>query len=88
MLSAKLLTELEHMCRAVRNVPVFFGGLQVVLSGDFLQLAPVPNVLYNDQGQFAFNSPVWNEGFGHVVHLKQVYRQDDQALIKVTVCCY
>jgi ATP-dependent exoDNAse (exonuclease V) alpha subunit len=56
MLSAKLLTTLELVSRHVRKSDIVFGGMQVLVSGDFFQLPPVPNVLYGDTGEFAFES--------------------------------
>lgn len=41
MLSAKTLAMAEAVCREIRQKSVPFGGLQVVLVGDFFQLPPV-----------------------------------------------
>ncbi len=41
MLHAWLFDMVDQVCRAVRHNPEPFGGLQVVLSGDFFQLPPV-----------------------------------------------
>ncbi|MBT1172454.1 AAA family ATPase [Bifidobacterium sp. MA2] len=41
MLHAWLFDMVDQVCRAVRRDPRPFGGLQVVLSGDFFQLPPV-----------------------------------------------
>lgn len=41
MLPAWLLDMVDHVCRSLRDNPLPFGGLQVVLSGDFFQLPPV-----------------------------------------------
>lgn len=41
MMSAWLLDMVDHVCRNLRNSASPFGGLQVVLSGDFFQLPPV-----------------------------------------------
>jgi ATP-dependent exoDNAse (exonuclease V) alpha subunit len=41
MMPAWLLDMVDHVCRNMRNNPTPFGGLQVVLSGDFFQLPPV-----------------------------------------------
>ena len=55
MLSEKNMTcldEIGRLCRGPHNVAKPFGGLQLVLSGDFLQLPPVA-------GAHAFLSPAW-----------------------------
>ena len=41
MLHAWLFDMVDQVCRAIRHDPAPFGGLQVVLSGDFFQLPPV-----------------------------------------------
>ena len=41
MMQAWLFDMVDEVCRAVRHSPDPFGGLQVVLSGDFFQLPPV-----------------------------------------------
>jgi len=41
MLPARSLTLVDTVCRHIRGVPSPFGGLQVVLVGDFFQLPPV-----------------------------------------------
>lgn len=42
MLSAELLDWIDHSVRALRGSDAPFGGLQLVLCGDMLQLPPVP----------------------------------------------
>lgn len=41
MLHAWLFDMVDQVCRALRHSPEPFGGLQIVLSGDFFQLPPV-----------------------------------------------
>ena len=41
MMHAWLFDMVDQVCREVRHDPRPFGGLQVVLSGDFFQLQPV-----------------------------------------------
>ena len=57
MLSAKLFSQLEYICRKVRENDHYFGGIILVVgSGDFFKLRPVPDVLKKDTGEFCFNS--------------------------------
>ena len=84
MMTPDLLELLEYLGRAVRPTsrtisPLPFGGLQIVLVGDFLQLPPVEK---GDQ-QFAFESPVWNQSVKRTIQLKRIYRQTDTAFQKV-----
>jgi len=41
MLSAKMLNTIDFVFRNVRDIPLPFGGIQIILTGDFLQLPPV-----------------------------------------------
>jgi ATP-dependent DNA helicase PIF1 len=81
MMTPELLELLEYLGRTVRPTyrsspsPLPFGGLQVVLVGDFLQLPPVEK----GEQQFAFESPVWNQVVKRTIHLKRIYRQTDTA---------
>lgn len=60
-----------------KNEP--FGGIQVVLCGDFFQLPPV-NRSTERSGSFITGSMAWQEGSFSVCYLEQQYRQaDDQA---------
>jgi len=49
-----MLGQVEIVCRHARKNENPFGKMQVIVSGDFFQLPPVPNSLYNDAGDFAF----------------------------------
>lgn len=81
MLSRKDFEQLEMVCRIGRDNNWFFGGLQVVASGDFYQLPPVPNALYNDSGAFCFQSDIWDNVFDHRINLDTVVRQSEPKLI-------
>ena len=83
MLSEKLLDDLNYLCQHIRGNDTTFGGMQVVLVGDFYQLSPVPSARYGDNGQFAFKSNIWNVAFGHKVELMEVLRQNDNQLVQV-----
>ena len=54
------------------NPKLLFGGIQIVLCGDFRQLPPVPNILYGEEGDFCFESSVFEEVFPHRVVLSEV----------------
>lgn len=70
MLGPTLFEKLEALGRRLRRSPqTFFGGLKVILVGDFFQLPPV------DDPKFLFESSVYREGIKDVVELKTVYRQ-------------
>lgn len=82
MLSKKLLTCIDliaKIARDKRDVP--FGGIQLVLSGDFYQLPPVGDG-DEDTTAFCFESESW-EGIDEVCQLSTIKRQDDIAFIKI-----
>ena len=79
LLSAKIITSIEHICRYVRNSEKLFGGIQVIAGGSFVQLPPVPSVY--DEGKFAFESPVFRNVFPHRITLHAVLRQNELDLI-------
>lgn len=61
-----------------------FGGMQVIVIGDFYQLPPVPNPPYGDLGLPAYESPAWR-AISHTVVLREVMRQTENELIKVKI---
>lgn len=55
-----------------------FGGKQVILVGEFLQLRLVPS--FFDDGDFMFQSYVFNAAIGHRFELTHLLRQDSASL--------
>jgi uracil-DNA glycosylase len=77
MMTPELLEKLDMIGRIVRrNRSKPFGGIQVVLIGDFLQLPPVTK---GEDIKFAFESEKWNEIIHEVVELTYIHRQQDNA---------
>ena len=60
MLNADIFDLLSKMGSAMRNDPRPFGGIQIILTGDFFQLPPVE--ISNDGG-YCFDSEVWKRIF-------------------------
>ena len=79
LISQKVFEGVEAICRSVRKNDSVFGGLQVLGSGSFVQLQPVPSE--NDAGKFCFESPVFQLTFPHRIKLTQVHRQKERDLI-------
>lgn len=77
MLSGETLTLLSLLASELRpsSTPLAFGGLQLVLSGDFLQLPPVTDSL-------AFESPAWKATIADedCHFLTTNFRQEDERL--------
>ena len=75
MIDADLLDKLDTAFQLIRQDERPFGGLQVLLLGDFYQLRPV-------DGQFAFKAKVWSSS-GMTTHvLTKVFRQKDAAFAR------
>jgi hypothetical protein len=64
--------------RTVRETDAPFGGMQVVLCGDFFQLPPV-NRRDGREGGFVTRSQAWQAGVFRVCYLEKQYRQSDDA---------
>ncbi|XP_053388253.1 uncharacterized protein LOC123543993 [Mercenaria mercenaria] len=79
MLSKKLFEQLVSIVTQLRDVSKFLGGLQLIVSGDFFQLSPVPNKMYNDNGEYCFFSPTFMKL--HKLTLVEVVRQTDSVII-------
>jgi ATP-dependent DNA helicase PIF1 len=79
MMSKKVFDVLEETARAVRRNTGYFGGIQVILTGDFFQLPPVGNKEEPDTENFCFESAKWGAIFppANCIELKTVFRQKD-----------
>ncbi|GAA5967735.1 hypothetical protein JCM3765_000015 [Sporobolomyces pararoseus] len=55
-----------------------FGGIQLIVTGDFFQLPPVTKGV---TPTFAFEAKAWRSAIDHTVNLTQVFRQKDTTFI-------
>lgn len=87
MVRADLLDAMDHILRKVRRNPQPFGGVQLLLVGDLLQLEPV---VKNDEwellqnwysGPFFFHALVFRELELINIELEKVYRQVDKGFV-------
>jgi hypothetical protein len=90
MLSGELFEKLNLICQNIRKNNMFFGGIQVIFTGDFLQLLPVFNKnkdLYeNIDDRLIIESPLFNRMFNdeNIIILKENFRQkNDSVFINV-----
>src|SRR3990167_455778 len=85
----------DAVCREVRRNQRPFGGLQVVLVGDFFQLPPVQKQHDEESGEnnqqsfiaqpqtiFAFLSPAWKALNPMVCYLSEQHRQEDAVFLE------
>ena len=82
MLHDYRLDMVDQLVREVRGDSAPFGGLQVILSGDFYQLPPV-NRQDSRAGGFITNAQSWEELDPVVCYLEEQHRQDDDELLKI-----
>lgn len=75
MVDGELFDKLENVARCVRSNGRPFGGIQLIITGDFFQLPPVPD--YGKQAKFAFEAATWTTSIDHTIGLTQVFRQKD-----------
>lgn len=84
MVDAALFEKLEFVARSVRdNDDDSWGGIQLVVSGDFFQLPPVKQRNSLEGKIFAFEADCWGSSFDLQVELTKVFRQSDAQLIKL-----
>lgn len=76
MLSASRLDLVDSICQLVRKNSHPFGGLQVVLSGDFFQLPPVARG--GEDKRFALEADVWLRMNLKICYLEEQHRQKDK----------
>lgn len=83
MIAPELLDKLEQVARILRKSPKPFGGLQIVMTGDFFQLPPVSKG--NVTTKYAFDANCWASLFGEEsqVKLTQVFRQKDESFVNM-----
>lgn len=83
MLHAKQLELVNQVLQYFKGNQLPFGGIQVVVSGDFFQLPPVGKPDESNRDKFAFMSKAWVEAKFSVCYLTEQYRQDDQELNQI-----
>lgn len=76
MMNPELFDKLETLSRKIRRCEKPFGGIQIILSGDFLQIPPVKCE------EFCFESFTW-EYIEKIYYFDEILRQDNNILQNV-----
>ncbi|KAJ2998938.1 hypothetical protein NUW58_g166 [Xylaria curta] len=76
MVDGDLFDKLSEIARTIRKNGRAFGGIQLIITGDFFQLPPVPDG-GKKEAKFAFDAATWNTSIDHTIGLTQVFRQKD-----------
>ncbi|XP_071451511.1 ATP-dependent DNA helicase PIF1 [Hetaerina americana] len=87
MVDGRFFEKLERVARAVRGNDKPFGGIQLILCGDFFQLPPVSRE-YADydksrKATFCFQSSAWEKCQLESYELQEVHRQRDPEFVSI-----
>lgn len=77
MISKDLFESMDYIGKKFRNNPRLFGGIQVILCGDFCQLGCI------DSNMFCFESELWERFIHKSVIFTQIYRQEDDIFTSI-----
>ncbi len=77
MMSPELFDKIDLLFRKVRKCERPFGGIQLIVSGDLLQLPPVK------ADGFIFDAFNWDEVIEETIYLDEVMRQNDNDFIQI-----
>jgi len=85
MLNCKMFNVLEEIGRKTRKNERPFGGIQVILIGDHLQLPPVADMNDLETTKFCFESERWYDviPLENHIELKTIFRQKDEVFRKI-----
>jgi hypothetical protein len=95
MLSASAFSMVDAVCREVRGSARPFGGLQVLLVGDFFQLPPIvkreeaaseeQDMFSNEapKSQFAFSANAWRSLNPIICYIHEQHRQEDDDFLGI-----
>jgi len=75
------LDMVHRICRAFKKIDQPFGGMQVIMCGDFFQLPPITKG--EKKAQFVTDSQIWKDMRVEICYLDEQYRQSDRAFLKV-----
>jgi ATP-dependent exoDNAse (exonuclease V) alpha subunit len=81
MLPGRQFEFIEFLFRRLRGRDAPFGGCQVIVTGDFLQLPPV-RTNETERYDWAFLSPAWRAAEFKMVILETVRRQDEAPFVR------
>jgi len=79
MLDGRVLDMVESVCRTIKQKGEAFGGMQIILVGDFFQLPPIAG--RGEMSRFAFESRAWDSSRFLTCYLTEQHRQEDELLL-------
>lgn len=75
MMDNQLFELINNLLKYIKNNDITFGGIQVILVGDFYQLPPIEN-------DYCFTSPIWKDLHLSSIVLTEIIRQKDDDDLK------
>ncbi|KNE91484.1 hypothetical protein PSTG_15081 [Puccinia striiformis f. sp. tritici PST-78] len=82
MIDGEFFDKLNQLAKRFRCNIDPFGGIQLILTGDFFQLPPVTKPgLHVKRLPYLFESESWEECVDKIIVLKHVFRQSDQVFV-------
>lgn len=83
MLTPRTFRMIYRLTQVIRKNMQPFGGIQIILSGDFCQLGPIlEQHIISHTMEYCFETPEWEISNIQVVHFKTIHRQSDQQFIE------
>lgn len=76
MISPTIFSVMDKVLQIAKKNDKSFGGIQIILSGDFFQLPPISRT--KDEKRFAWQSPSWKEADLKTCYLTKKYRQNQE----------
>ncbi|XP_076765651.1 pif1 DNA helicase [Xylocopa sonorina] len=81
MVDGEYFDKIEAVARHIRRNERPFGGIQLILCGDFFQLPPVSS--RDKKAQFCFESSAWEKCVHFNYELQIVHRQKDSEFVQI-----
>ena len=81
MVSPEIFSSIDMIIQAFKKNSEPFGGIQVILSGDFFQLPPISRGF--KEKKFSWQSSSWKDLELQTCYLEKKFRQDDDKLISI-----
>lgn len=78
MLHRKQFDMINQVLQAIKDSDLPFGGVQLLVAGDFFQLPPVGNPEEINREKFAFMSQAWLDADFQICYLTEQHRQKSQ----------
>jgi len=75
MMSNDLLELIDGLFKMIKSNTLPFGGIQIIMVGDFHQLPPIKN-------NYCFTSPIWDDLNMNIIILTELIRQKDDLILQ------